>query len=378
MPQAERCLFIKTLEKVSKHPDWKPCYDELIRRHGILFGSGIHTQPYFFPWYRWYILSMENLLRKVDCRVTVPYWDWSLESQDWKDSIIWKDEWGFGGDGNQAMNLSVRSGPFKQPEWKAPNGETLTRKFNGVLPDCAAVAMTQRMGGGGVSQFNTWHGRVQSNLHDTVHCAIGGTMCTSEAANDPIFFLHHGFIDKLWSDWQNNGAAFKNHAYYTQNYDAMPGSEGTSPSSLYDLQNQPGCVRVCLEPSSRPCYSNTTYSPLCTQDMIRPSFSPLKLAELIQRPFPKTFRKTFDIFHYTLEERMLSNRYADLLSDYDALVAVLRSNGYGTGAASSSQSDGFVDFGMHLYRPSLFDKEKPQSDSPSTCIPFLYGELQLY
>eukprot|EP00731_Ephydatia_muelleri_P031307 Em0022g821a len=372
MPQAERCLFIKTFVKASKHPDWKPCFDELIKRHGILFGSGIHTQPYFLPWHRWFILSLENLLRKIDCRVTVPYWDWSLESQVWTNSIVWKSECGFGGDGDQALNGSVKSGPFKQPEWKAPNGQILTREFNGVLPDCAVVAMTQRMG---VSQFNTWHGRLQSNLHDAVHCNIGGTMCTSEAANDPIFFLHHGFVDKMWSDWQNHGAAFKNLAYYTQNADAMPGSEGTSPSSLYDLQNQPGCVSICLEHPSRPCCSNTTYSPICVQDMIRPSFSPLKLADIIHKPCPKTFQKAFDIFHYTLEERMLSNRYADLLSDYDTLVAVLRSNGYGAGASSRFQSDGFVDFGMHLYRPTIFDKETAQSDSPSKCIPFLYGEL---
>ena len=372
MPQAERCLYMKTWAKASTDPVWKPCYDELIRTHGILFGSGIHTPPYFLPWHRWYILAMENLLRKIDCRVTVPYWDWSLESQVWKNSIVWNDECGFGGDGDPAKNGSVKSGLFKQPEWKAPNGQILTREFNGVLPDCAEVALTTRMG---VAQFTTWHGRVRSNLHDAVHCNIGGTMCTSEAANDPIFFLHHGYVDKMWSDWQNNGPAFKNLAYYTQNNDAMPGSQGASPAIMYDLQNQPGCIHVCLESPSRPCCSNTSYSPLCSRDMTYPSFSPLKLAEIIHRPCPKMFQKAFELFHYTLEERMLSNRYSELLSDYDTLVGVLRSNGYDTSSSSRFQSDGFVDFDRYLYRLPTFSSKTPESDYPSKCIPFLYGEL---
>ena len=39
------------------------------------------NQAFFLPWHRWFILAFENLLRKVDCKVTVPYWDWSAEAQ---------------------------------------------------------------------------------------------------------------------------------------------------------------------------------------------------------------------------------------------------------------------------------------------------------
>ena len=40
------------------------------------------------------------------------------------------------------------------------------------------------------------------NLHDTVQCRIGGDMCLVTSAEAPEFFLHRGFIDKIWSDWQ--------------------------------------------------------------------------------------------------------------------------------------------------------------------------------
>jgi hypothetical protein len=35
-----------------------------------------------------------------------------------------------------------------------------------------------------------------------VHNAVGGTMGTSTSPADPLFWLHHGFIDKLWADWE--------------------------------------------------------------------------------------------------------------------------------------------------------------------------------
>ena len=346
MSQAERCLYTKTLKTASTNPRWKRCYDELIMRHETLFESGIHNQTYFLPWHRWYILSLENLLRKIDCRVTVPYWDWSLESQTWMNSTVWEDLCGLGGDGDPANNGSVMSGLFKQPEGQAPNGQLLTRKFNGTLPSCAQVALTQRMH---LADFCTWHNCIESYLHKMVHCSIGGQMCSYKSANDPVFFLHHGFIDKLWSDWQNNGPAFKNLSYYTQNTNPMPGSEGASPADMYDLQKQPGCVRVCLEQPSRPCIINTTYAPMCVQEMIQLTFSPLKLANVVQRPCPRVSQKAFDLYGDTVEERMLSNRYAELLSDYDTLVDVLRSNGYDTTASCRLQS-GFIDFGIYLYK----------------------------
>ena len=40
---------------------------------------------------------LENLLRCYDCDVTLSYWDWSLEADNWERSEIWT--W-IGGDGN--------------------------------------------------------------------------------------------------------------------------------------------------------------------------------------------------------------------------------------------------------------------------------------
>ena len=154
-------------------------------------------------------------------------------------------------------------------------------------------------------------------------------MCATDSSNDPIFFLHHGFIDKLWSDWQNIGVDFKNSSVHAENDTAMPGALGYTPVDVYDLQNQPGCVRVCLEHPVRPCSLKTTYSPLCPFNYY--GYSLVKLAKLIPRPFPRVVQSAFRLFANSKRECDASIRLSDLLSNYTLLETVLRRSGYEEG-----------------------------------------------
>ena len=56
-----------------------------------VFLYGIHDSFQFLPWHRWYIREIESLMKEVDCRVTIPYWDWSLVSAD-----PWRPDYLFG------------------------------------------------------------------------------------------------------------------------------------------------------------------------------------------------------------------------------------------------------------------------------------------
>lgn len=50
---------------------------------------------------------------------------------------------------------------------------------------------------------------MQGGPHNIVHYCIGGTdgdMQTYHSPNDPLFFLHHSFIDKLWNKWQTKNS----------------------------------------------------------------------------------------------------------------------------------------------------------------------------
>lgn len=71
----------------------------------------------------------------------------------------------------------------------------------GLPPDIIAVYLTQ-FHQPSAAGFNRFELNLRVNLHDTVHCRVGGDMCTNSSANAPEFFLHHAFIDKIWANWQ--------------------------------------------------------------------------------------------------------------------------------------------------------------------------------
>jgi hypothetical protein len=41
-------------------------------------------------------------------------------------------------------------------------------------------------------------------MHNAVHNWVGGSMIPITSPNDPVFWLHHCFMDKLWADWQTS------------------------------------------------------------------------------------------------------------------------------------------------------------------------------
>lgn len=381
MTQVERCRYVEVYHTVSSPPGpYKACYDQLIQIHRQQFGSAIHEEDFFLPWHRWFILALENLLRQVDCKVTVPYWDWSAESQTWQNSIVWASQCGFGGNGSP-----VTTGPFRDGVWEltpsAQPGGPLRRNFQGAVPDCAAVAMMQRLG---VSEFSTWYSYVYNNLHNSMHCNIHGTMCSEDSANAPEFFLHHGFIDQVWAQWQNKGPGFKNYPLYSQNTDHMPGAFRTAPRDVFDLSNQPGCVRVCVQPPSRPCRVNTSYTPLCPREMNCYEYSPNKLAGLIYRPYPPVQPDSYKLFRVPPENRRTPDRCTHLFNNLDDLYEVLKSNGYYVGSTTYRPALGEVQLDSYIFRPTrpVYPTAPANGTTPppppSVCRPYvdpyLYGD----
>ncbi len=45
---------------------------------------------------------------------------------------------------------------------------------------------------------------LERRLHNPVHAMIGGQMYTGSSPNDPVFFLHHCNVDRLWDLWQRH------------------------------------------------------------------------------------------------------------------------------------------------------------------------------
>ena len=198
MTKKERQLYLKTYLALSTKQPYKYKYEKFIYLHYKYFCSGIHRKAIFFPWHRWYILMMENLLQELDCRVTLPYWDWSYYGDDpWNTNRVWKStDDGLGGNGTASKGFCVQTGLFRQGAWRTPfyndqiteilstleqlesdadNAEPdlancLRRAFHDTLPSRTNILNALKLS---ADEFTDFEIHVRHNYHDHIHNSIG-------------------------------------------------------------------------------------------------------------------------------------------------------------------------------------------------------------
>jgi tyrosinase len=151
-----------------------PTYQEFVDIHiqamttpeGHMWGA--HGGSNFLPWHREYLVELENRMRLFNPLVTIPYWDWA----------------------NDPLPAEL-SDPQDLADWGITRNDPI-----GPMPSQTQV--------NNVMAETTWDGfrtRLEG-IHDRVHISVGGQMGTASSPLDPIFWLHHAVIDKIWADWQ--------------------------------------------------------------------------------------------------------------------------------------------------------------------------------
>lgn len=207
---SERARFVAAVLALKADGSW----DRFVAVHGAAHMAA-HRGPAFFPWHREYLRRLELELRRIDSSVTLPYWDWSVDNSP--TSSIWNPDF-MGGDGRPG-DLRVMSGPFAfdAGQWRLVHGgvEYLQRQFGRgapTLPTPGDLATTLATVPYDVAGWNTsspsgFRNRAEGwiagpQMHNRVHVWVGGSMLPLTSPNDPVFFLHHCFVDKLWASWQ--------------------------------------------------------------------------------------------------------------------------------------------------------------------------------
>ena len=151
-----------------------------------------HGAPGFFTWHRAYLMAFENALRVLGCQVTLPYWNWSSGPSTGVPAACRLPTYV-----NRA-GATVANPLFSGPR---PAGGQTNRRADidtTAFDDLAAGAQAAMTAGTFVSFQNQVNG-----VHGSVHGRTGGDMgSVPSAAYDPIFYLHHANIDRLWADWQ--------------------------------------------------------------------------------------------------------------------------------------------------------------------------------
>jgi tyrosinase len=253
LSQIEKDLFINAVKALKTPYNPKPFtgptnrYNEYVAWH---YDSGnkdtppgdpsrtiAHSGPAFLPWHREFIRKFELDLQGKQTGITLPYWNWAQDSglPDPKNTPIWQNFLGGNGDSND--NWIVKSGPFAVGNWiiADENGQPsstgnnprggLQRAF-GQVPGIDTLPTLNDVNNAlGEFPFDAWpwnplssnhdkrtsfrnklEGLEEQNnpveLHNRLHVWVGGSMEPFTSPNDPVFFLHHCYVDRIWDRWQ--------------------------------------------------------------------------------------------------------------------------------------------------------------------------------
>ena len=176
-----------------------------------------HQSWFFFPWHRMYILWFERIVRAVvvaqhgPADWALPYWDWQVNRALPPAFRERKLPASAGGGDNPlfiADRVMVNSGTPMAAAVVSSAAADATVSFSG------GAAGAFGFGGGVIgrpSHFGANRpGQLELQPHNNVHRTIDGTMGLAASPLDPIFWLHHAQIDRLWGRWLRLGGGRAN------------------------------------------------------------------------------------------------------------------------------------------------------------------------
>ncbi|KAF2713067.1 monooxygenase [Pleomassaria siparia CBS 279.74] len=197
----------------------------------------IHWVGHFLLWHRYFVATYEKALRD-ECGWTggQPYWDWSLDAEPANpnstrifDSRIFDSYSGFGGNGDKVVptadqnpiNITggtgggcVQNGPFVPSAFMLnfPTTDCLRRDFDPPImnsfadPKLVTHVLAQKDYTSFAKAVENVPSMDQPNIHGSGHFGVGGALGTiGNAANspgDPLFYLHHANLDRIFWQWQ--------------------------------------------------------------------------------------------------------------------------------------------------------------------------------
>ncbi|KAJ1343579.1 hypothetical protein BSLG_001848 [Batrachochytrium salamandrivorans] len=153
-------------------------YDDFAYAHGQILNIA-HMSPNFLPWHRAYLYAYElALINECGYPGTLPYWDWSVDSQAPEKSPVWDSD-AFGGDGDITTNeRCITTGPFvnftSTFNQRGCISRTLGEGFTSLVSFYTPEAIFELIAAG--SSYRQFYRSLEDGPHNGVHAGIGGTM----------------------------------------------------------------------------------------------------------------------------------------------------------------------------------------------------------
>ncbi|KAK6178420.1 hypothetical protein SNE40_013212 [Patella caerulea] len=170
-------------------------YDAIALLHTGTASIVAHGGPLFPSWHRVYLLMFESALQEKVPGVCLPYIDNTIESETDPDEMSYLFSKDFAGTANGV----VTSGPFAN--WTTPFGP-LTRNVGNQGVPMSKLELDSIMSRNSMEEIMEPSENPEFSLefhHGAFHIFVGGHMENLDRASfDPLFFLHHCYIDKVW------------------------------------------------------------------------------------------------------------------------------------------------------------------------------------
>jgi tyrosinase len=190
-----------------------------------------HMVPYFFAWHRGYMYYFERQLRTVsgDSKLVLPYWDYYTN-------------------------------PNLPAEFTNPNGSNplyIARVNTNVRQALTMAPFSSTLINFPRDTANAFEPNFEDMPHNPVHDLIGNWMADMQSPVDPIFWLHHANVDRLWVAWVNAGGGRRmpaltkpywsgNHTYTSSLTMPRSSTYSTRTTLTYSYQNESFPTRLPL------------------------------------------------------------------------------------------------------------------------------------
>jgi tyrosinase len=190
------------VERMKALPDLDPhSWNAMMQVHLL---SSPQSNWFFLPWHRAYLISFERVCRRMsgDPNFALPYWDWTEQPQlpaaFAEPTVGGRPNSLFDSRREMHADTVVPSPAVAQDSILRLMAETHFENFGSTRP--TGQSSTDRSWLRGMGIMTPLEGGL-----GTVHATVGGDMSDMHSPLDPIFWLHHCNIDRLWARWNALG-----------------------------------------------------------------------------------------------------------------------------------------------------------------------------
>jgi tyrosinase len=214
-----------------------------------------HGAPGFLPWHRAYLLDLERELQAIDASVALHYWRFDRPAAN-----IFTGNFLGVADQNGTVQFSATN-PLR---FWATDGMLGINRFplfptNTAPPGLRNEDDTLALGGSG--NLYALFRRMERNPHGFAHTSFGGSIQDpATAAKDPLFFLLHCNVDRLWAKWQKRFGRFD--PAVAASFDSTPSPAGHNlPNTMWPWNGVTGGSRPPTAPGGQLAASQTVTAP---------------------------------------------------------------------------------------------------------------------